>query len=76
MINTILPLFCVVFIGYVFAKAQQITKQGLRDMTRYILYIAVPLHLVYGLSQKPLPEYQDFGLLLAYFSASSITYVR
>jgi len=65
--ETVLPIFGLVLCGYLVARARLLSEEGLRGLTGFVFYVAIPALLFRIMAASDLPRTADLGVLLAYF---------
>ncbi len=63
----VLPLFALVGCGYLFARFALISDAGLRGLTRFVLYLAIPSLLFRTMAGGALNRQLDLDVLFAYY---------
>lgn len=67
LLEIILPIFLVVFIGFAVARAGMFDKAGTEILSRYVFNITLPLLLFHSLATVSLPEQIEWEFLLSYY---------
>ena len=67
VIEIILPLFCILLIGYTTASFGWFDQTAVRGLTRYVFDFAVPMLLLRTIATKSLPEVIPWDYLAAYY---------
>ena len=69
-IEVVLPVFALVLCGYVFRRRGMIGAEGVRGLTNFVFYIAIPVLLFHTVGRNELPEFSDLGIMIAYFGGT------
>ena len=64
MLNTILPIFLVIFIGFIFAKKNSFSKESEELINSYVLNIALPALLFLAVAKADFRELLNFEFLI------------
>lgn len=67
LLEIILPIFLVVFIGYAVARAGMFDKKATEVLSRFVFNITLPLLLFHSLATVSLPEEIEWEFLLSYY---------
>ncbi len=73
VLETVLPVFALVFAGY-FMGRRFIGAEGIKGLSGFVYYFAIPALLFRTMSRGYLPGSEDLILLLAYFGGSFFVY--
>lgn len=63
-----LPIFVLILAGYLSAWRGLIDQAGIRGLTNFVFYFALPLMLFHNLANAPVAERFDGAYVLAYFA--------
>ena len=66
----VLPLFALIACGYLFARLELIGEAGLRGLTRFVLYLAIPALLFRTMAGGALRGALNLDVLFAYYLAT------
>ena len=67
LLEIILPIFLVVFIGFAVARAGMFDKKATEVLSRFVFNITLPLLLFHSLATVSLPEQIEWEFLLSYY---------
>ena len=65
VIELVLPLFALIFLGYLSGRMVRIPAEGLAWMNFFIIYIALPAMFFQLLSKTPVEQFSQFGFISA-----------
>jgi malonate transporter len=68
--NIILPVFGVILLGYLVGKTPLLGEGGVKALTNFVLYIAMPLFLFRAMATLELPGGEALLFIVAYFCAA------
>jgi predicted permease len=74
VINLVLPLFGLVFLGYVSGRAAGLPLAGLDWLNFFVVYVALPAMFFRLLSRTPLAEFANFSFIAASIFATFIVF--
>lgn len=66
----VLPLFALIACGYLFARLGLIGDAGLKGLTRFVLYLAIPALLFRSIAGGALHRHLELDVLVAYYLAT------
>jgi predicted permease len=69
ILTVTLPLFVLILAGYVSRRSKLIDQAGVRGLTGFVFYFALPLMLFHNMATAPLAEHFDGRYVLAYLGA-------
>lgn len=75
VIEVVVPVFGLIAAGYVLARTPLLSTEGLRGLTNFVFYIAIPALLFRTLARGLPGGSLDFTILYAYFGGVAILYV-
>lgn len=75
VLNIITPIFGIVTLGFVLARAGVFGAAASEALTRFMFYVAVPAMLFRTLATTALPERVPWSYIAAFYGASFITFV-
>lgn len=75
VISLVLPLFALIFIGYLSARLVRISEDGLAWMNFFIIYIALPPLFFRLLSQTPVEQFANIGFIAVSLLATLLVFV-
>ena len=70
VVEIVLPLFALVACGYLFARLGLIGDAGLKGLTRFVLYLAIPALLFRSIAGGALHRNLELDVLVAYYLAT------
>lgn len=70
----ILPVFGIVAVGFLSAKARLISDKASDGLAEYVFGLAVPILIFKTLSESKMPEAQPWGYWIAYFAAAFMVF--
>lgn len=71
----IAPLFGVIACGYIVGRTRLISDEGIRGLTTFVFYVAIPLLLVRTVGRNELPSVGELGILFAYYGGCMLMFV-
>jgi len=74
VIELVLPLFGLIFLGYISGKIARIPFQGLAWMNFFIIYVALPALFYKLLSNTPVQQFSNIGFIAVSISATFIIF--
>lgn len=74
VIDLVLPLFALIFLGYVSGKLARIPLEGLAWMNFFIIYIALPALFYQLLSTTPVEQFSNVGFIVVSISATFLIF--
>jgi predicted permease len=75
VLNIITPIFGIVALGFVLARAGVLSAAASEALTRFMFYVAVPALLFRTLATTALPPSVPWAYIAAFYGASFITFV-
>jgi malonate transporter len=72
--SIVLPLFALMLCGYLSARLDLIGKEGVRGLTTFIFYFAIPALLFRGIVNSQPAEHDQLAIVYAYFLAAFIVF--
>lgn len=72
---TLLPVFLLIFIGWIWGKKGSIKQSSLTDMNKLVFYVAIPCLLFHSVATNNTPIKGLSGLFFTYYIAVSIIYI-
>jgi len=75
MINTALPIFLVIFVGFIFAKKEKFTNESEQLINSYVLNIALPALLFLAVAQANINELLRYDFLISTLVGIFIAYI-
>jgi predicted permease len=71
----VVPLFAIVFLGFFAGRVKILSLEGIRDLTLFVFYFAIPPVLFRMMAQAPLSEISQWGgYFAAYAGAQALTF--
>ena len=74
VVEIVLPVFALIFIGWLIVKLRWLDEQGLRGLSNYTFYVAFSALLFRAMRDVRLQDL-DGGILLAYFGGVAIVWL-
>jgi len=74
VVELVLPLFGLIFLGYISGKMARIPFQGLAWMNFFIIYVALPALFYKLLSNTPVQQFSNIGFIAVSISATFIIF--
>ncbi len=74
ILDIILPVFGLVVLGFVAAKAKWFEEGAIRGLSQFVFNFAIPIMLFRTLGQVALPETIEWGFLLSYYIGALIVF--
>ena len=75
MINTVLPIFLVILVGFIFAKKENFTKEAEQLINSYVLNVALPALLFLAIAQADINELLRYDFLISTLSGIFVAYI-
>ncbi len=75
MITTILPIFLVILVGFIFAKKEKFTNEAEQLINSYVLNIALPALLFLSIAQANIKELLRYDFLISTLSGIFVAYI-
>jgi len=70
----VLPVFAVILLGYGVGKTRLFGDEGVRALSGFCFYVAIPAVLFRAMARLETPEGFDFAIVLAYYGAVLAAY--
>ncbi len=70
----VLPVFAVILLGYGVGKTRLFGDEGVRALTTFCFYVAIPAVLFRAMAQLDAPGGSDFAAVIAYYAAVLVAY--
>lgn len=70
----VLPVFAVILLGYGVGKTRLFGDEGVRSISNFCFYVAIPAVLFRAMARLETPEGFDFAVVLAYYGAVLAAY--
>jgi malonate transporter len=74
VLDIVLPVFGLVLLGYLIARTPLLTPEGIKGITNFVFFVAIPVMLFRSVSSLKIPASVDPLLPVAYFSAAFVVY--
>ena len=68
VLDIILPIFGLVFFGYLSGRAKWITEAGIEGLSSFVFTIAIPIMLFHSIASAELPEQIPWNFIFAYYA--------
>ena len=75
IINTVLPVFGLIVLGFIFARAKIIDEATAKGLTQFVFQLAIPAFLFRTVVTMQPQEAAPFGLWLVFFGGLAITWI-
>ena len=70
ILGIVLPVFALVLAGYIGGRARWLSEEGIKGLSSFVFYLAIPALLFRTLARGEIPEALDFDIVFAYFSGA------
>ncbi len=70
----VLPVFGLILCGYLVGRTRLLSAEGIKGLTNFVFFVAMPALLFRSLATLERPEGVDFGIVFAYFSACLVVF--
>jgi hypothetical protein len=70
----VLPVFAVILLGYGVGKTRLFGDEGVKALTTFCFFVAIPAVLFRAMAQLDAPSGSDFTVVLAFYAAVLATY--
>jgi malonate transporter len=70
----VLPVFAVILLGYGVGKTRLFGDEGVKALTTFCFFVAIPAVLFRAMAQLDAPSGSDFAVVLAFYAAVLVTY--
>jgi predicted permease len=74
VLDIVLPVFGLVLLGYLFARTPLLSEAGIKGLTNFVFFVAIPVMLFRSVSTLKIPDSVDPLLPVAYFTAALAVY--
>lgn len=74
-VTIVLPVFGLILLGYLVGLTRLFSDEGVKGLTNFVFYIAMPCLLFRAMARLDRPENFDLSILLAYFSSAFFVYL-
>ena len=75
ILNTVLPVFGLIVLGYAFARFKIVDEATARGLTQFVFILAIPALLFRTVALTKPQEATPFGLWIAFFGGLAITWI-
>ncbi len=72
ILGIILPVFALVLAGYIGGRARWLSEEGVKGLSSFVFYLAIPALLFRTLASGEIPETLDFDIVFAYFAGAFV----
>ena len=72
--NIVLPVFGLVFCGYLVGRTRLLTPEGIQGLTNFVFYVAIPVLMFRTVARNDLPDLDDLAIIGAYYCGSLLLY--
>ena len=70
----VLPVFAVILLGYGVGKTRLFGDEGVKALTTFCFFVAIPAVLFRAMAQLDAPSGSDFAVVIAFYAAVLVTY--
>ncbi len=70
----VLPVFAVILLGYGVGKTRLFGDEGVKALTTFCFFVAIPAVLFRAMAQLDAPSGSDFAVVVAFYAAVLVTY--
>ncbi len=70
----VLPVFAVILLGYGVGRTRLFGEEGVRALTTFCFYVAIPAVLFRAMAQLDAPAGADFAVVVAFYAAVLVGY--
>ncbi len=74
LIEIVAPIFGVVLSGYLLARTPVLSPEGIRGLSNFVFYAAIPALLFNTMAHAALPGGPDLALIAAYLASSVVAF--
>jgi malonate transporter len=74
ILNSVVPLFAVIFLGFFAGRAGFLGDSGIRGLGAFVFNFAIPPHVFRLMAQTELGEITEWGFLGGYFLAQALVF--
>jgi len=74
VLDIVLPVFGLVLLGYLIARTPLLTPEGIKGITNFVFFVAIPVMLFRSVSKLTIPDSVDPLLPVAYFAGVFVVY--
>lgn len=74
-LTIVLPVFGLILLGYLVGLTRLFSNEGVKGLTNFVFYIAIPCLLFRAMARLDRPESFDLRILVAYFGAAAFVYL-
>lgn len=75
ILNTVLPVFGLIVLGYAFARFKVVDEATAKGLTQFVFMLAIPALLFRTVALTKPQEATPFGLWIAFFGGLAITWI-
>jgi malonate transporter and related proteins len=75
ILNTVLPVFGLIVLGYVFARAKLVDGATAKGLTQFVFMLAIPAFLFRTVVTIKPQETAPFGLWIVFFGGLAVTWI-
>ena len=73
-LSIVLPVFGLILLGYLVGRTRLLSADGIKGLTNFVFYVAMPALLFRSLATLERPAGVDFSIVFAYFGACFIVF--
>jgi hypothetical protein len=74
-VSIVLPVFGLILLGYLIGLTRLFSAEGVKGLTNFVFYIAMPCLLFRAMARLDRPENFDLAILAAYFGPVAVVYL-
>jgi len=69
------PVFALIAIGYAIGRTPLMTAEGVKGLTNFVFFVAIPALLFRSMARTALPRADDLVLIVTYFGTLAVLFV-
>ncbi len=73
-VTIVLPVFGLILLGYLIGRTRLFSDEGVKGLTNFVFYIAMPCLLFRAMARLDRPENFDLSILLAYYGSVALVF--
>ena len=74
ILNSVVPLFAVIFLGFFAGRAGFLGEAGIRGLGAFVFNFAIPPHVFRLMAETELDQITEWGFLGGYFLAQALVF--
>lgn len=75
IVTIIGPVFGLIAIGYAIGRTRLMTPEGVKGLTNFVFYSAIPALLFRSMARTALPRADDLVLIVTYFTTLAVVFI-